>query len=101
MVGKMPKSGANMKIEFDPETPTAVQESLEVRAILGGMLIAKIEGVKLKATRRLNILHFTCTGDRTHNPLDIYRIGKLQDKLVRLLVREFSMSNAIMVLGLW
>lgn len=90
-----------MKIEFDPETPTAVQESLEVRAILGRMLTENIEGVKLKATRRLNILNFTCTGDRTHNPQDSHRIGKLQDKLVRLLVREFSMSNAIMVLGLW
>ena len=90
-----------MKIEFDPETPTAVQESLEVRAILGGMLIANIEGVKLKASRNLNILHFTCTGDLTQNPLDSHRIGKLQDKLSRLLVRQFSMSNTMMVLGLW
>lgn len=101
MVGKMPKSGANMKIEFDPETPTAVQESLEVRAILGGMLIANIEGVRLIASKSLNTLQFTCTGDRTHNPLDIYRIDKLQGKLLRLLVRQFSMSNTMMVLGLW
>lgn len=97
----MPKSGANMKIEFDPETPIAVQESLEVRAILGRMLTENIEGVKLKATMWGNVLCFTTIGNRTHNPLDIYRIGKLQDKLVRLLVGEFSMSNAIMVLGLW
>lgn len=95
----MPKSGANMKIEFDPETPTAVQESLEVRAILGGMLIANIEEVWLKSTTEKNILQYTTTG-YNYSALDIYRIKKLQVKLIKLLTERFNMSKALQVLGI-
>lgn len=88
-----------MKIEFDPETPTAVQESLEVRAILGGMLIANIEEVWLKSTTEKNTLKYTTTG-YNYSALDIHRIMKLQGKLIKLLTERFNMSKALQVLGI-
>ncbi len=88
-----------MKIEFDPETPTAVQESLEVRAILGGMLIANIEGVKLKSTTRGTSLYYTTDGNYTYSALEIYHIKKLEGKLFRLLSEKFQMSNAYLIFG--
>lgn len=89
-----------MKIEFDPETPTAVQESLEVRAILGGMLIANIEGVKLKSTTWGSFLYFTAKGDCTDNPSVIPHIGKLKRKLIKILMESFDMGSIIICVGL-
>lgn len=89
-----------MKIEFDPETPTAVQESLEVRAILGRTLHGKIESVRLRVVGNATILCFTILEGFDQKSIDYKLLDKVVGKLSGLMVQRFNLSGLVVRTGL-